>query len=108
MFFKRLAVAALVGGAPALVALGSAVVGSGSALQAQQINTSDKRAKTERFDGQSIFSTVATQTPRNSRDTGGGLEESLPGAALANSPPDKTETLAKNGILHAVATAYAR
>src|SRR4051812_38827349 len=33
------------------------------------------------FDGQSIFSTVATHTPRNSRATGGGPERPLGGAA---------------------------
>jgi len=55
MHFKRLAVGALVASAPALVTLGSAVIGSESALQAQQATTSGARTKAERFDGQSIF-----------------------------------------------------
>jgi len=50
-----MAVAALVGGAPALVALGAAMVGSGPALQAQQVTPSIAHAQAGLADGQSIF-----------------------------------------------------
>jgi len=55
MNVKRLAAAALVGGAPALVALGSAVIGSNAALQATQSIEPSTNSKTERLDGKSIF-----------------------------------------------------
>jgi len=55
MHVRTLAAAALVAGAPVLVAMGSAMIQSGSALQAQQVTASSPHAKAERFDGQSIF-----------------------------------------------------
>jgi len=55
MHVRTMAAAALVAGAPVLVAMGSAMIQSGSALQAQQVTASSPHAKAERFDGQSIF-----------------------------------------------------
>jgi len=55
MNMKRLAAAALVGGAPALVSIGSAVIGSGASLHATQSIETRTESKAERVDGRHVF-----------------------------------------------------